>query len=72
MPHTVLTLGVEPSMAYMVDAKIVSLSDSDAVLDWLWERGDEVEAVIVRSDLRVPDLLEVVERDWPNIKLQLA
>jgi hypothetical protein len=59
-------------MAYMVDAKIVSLSDSDAVLDWLWERGDEVEAVIVRSDLRVPDLLEVVERDWPNIKLQLA
>lgn len=45
---------------------------SDAA-DWLWDRGQEVVAIVLDRDLsKNPDTAELIgfcERDWPLIKI---
>ncbi len=70
MSRIVLTLGIEPAFITKIDTEIVCLADPEAILDWLWEKGDDVTEIIVRADLVTPDLAETIERDWPSITLK--
>jgi hypothetical protein len=79
-PHmfsrTVLTVGIElgansTESANEGNTKVVRLGDAEAVLDWLWERGDEVESLIVRNDLMTTHLRDILQRDWPHIQVMV-
>ncbi len=67
LSRTVLTLGIEPAFIAKIDTEIVCLADSEAILDWLWEKGDDVTEIIVRADLATSDLVDTIEHDWPSI-----
>lgn len=77
-PHhgTVLALTLDGQEARdSTDAvdDIVWKSKTTDILDWLWECGDSVTAIAIPrqsfESLEVYHLVDVVERDWPGVKI---
>ena len=55
------------------DAHIVSVSTLDDALDWLWERGDDVTAIVYRDgglSVNTRSALSIIERDWPGVRVE--
>ncbi len=77
--RTILTLGIDPALfrrlhaERIANADVVEANDVEAIMDLLWVKGHEVEAVVLpvthdgNEDLQ--SLLKTLQSDWPMIEL---
>ena len=67
---TILVLGVSRALLGGFRADVVQLTSAEQVGDWLWEKGGSVAEVVIGPDADDPKLREVLERDWPDIRVR--
>ena len=77
MRGVVLALNVDPRDCLKAvddpDAKVIRMATADQVADLLWQAKEDVGAVVMRVNEPeqdgLSDLLEILDRDWPQVRL---